>query len=462
MGNRSTGRVGRGTRTGAASDLPGNAGPAAPSPRASKRWPSAPTQTKPSPAWAIADHGLFAAANFIVHVLLARHLRVESYAGFATLFAVVLAVGLLTRALLIEPMLVFGGLRYGRRRRSYIGLVTLQQLALGVLSALVLGGGSVVLIRSGAQTMGHALAGAAVLQYTFSLLMLLRYASYLARRPYIGAAAGAAYLLIVSAAVVMLIHLRWLTLTTALVALVAATLFASALALYLINPELPDLLHGRRLGAVMRRHIRFGRWALAAAAFRFLPTEGYVLLLPLVAALPDVAGLRAVRTLIAPLLLISTALGSLLTPQLANLRGRTGFGGLLWRFTMLALLPFGLAWLFLAWRPDLVLRLMYGPHFSQYADVLWMAGLIPLLAVAHNMAGTGIRALERPDLELWCTLIGASISLPIGLGLTTLEPVGRAILGMVVFHAACTLGLVVALKRCTPSAALPALVQRPI
>ncbi|MFW6060192.1 MAG: lipopolysaccharide biosynthesis protein [Phycisphaeraceae bacterium] len=399
------------------------------------------------PGWALADHGIFAAAGFVAHVLLARHLAIEAYAGFAMAFSAVVGFGLLTRAMLSEPMLIFGGRRYRRRQRAYIGLVVLLQLPVGLGGAVVMLAVGWVCMLLGYGVVGAALAGGVMLQYSFSLLMLMRRAGYLRRRPWIGALAGGVYLAATVAGLALLLATARVTLLGGLAVVSAATLAGGLCGLALVRPGVGFVVQRRRIGCIVRRHVRYGWWALGASACRYVPREGYVLLLPMVGTLAEVAGLRAVRNVIAPAMLVSAALSSLLTPRLARLHGQAAFFGTLRRATVAGALPLGAVWFAMACFPETVLRLAYGDRFAAYGQVLWLAGLIPLAALVQTMAGTALRAMERPDVDWWCTLTAVVVSLPVGLGVTVLEPVGRALVGMLVYYVVFTFCAMVWLKR---------------
>lgn len=403
------------------------------------------------PGAALMDHALFALANLVVHLLLARHLAVGDYAGFAVAFSAVLGLGLLTRALLNEPMLVFGGRRYRRRQRAYVGLVLLMQLPLGALGGLVLFAAGRALEALGQVNIGLALVGSVLFQYTFSLLILSRRVGYLTHRPWIATLVSGAYLAATVLGFALLHFTDRLSLGSALAVLTLSSCLGALAGLLIVRPRWGLIAQRRRIVCIVRRHLRYGRWALGAGFCRYVPREAYVLLLPLLAALVDVAGLRAVRNLIAPLLMLSAALSSLLTPRLAQLRGQRAFYPTLRRATGLTMLPLLGAGLVLACFPEMILRLAYGDRFAGYADSLWLAALIPLAALWQATTGAALRARERPDVDLGCTLLGAVISLPIGLGWSALEPVPRALLGMLIYHAVSALSAMVWLRRAVRS-----------
>src|SRR4051812_19498262 len=80
-------------------------------------------------AWAhrgglsILDQGLFAGANFVLNILLARWLEPEAYGAFTLAYSVFLFIGAFYMALFMEPFLIYAaGERRGQFRR-YLGFV---------------------------------------------------------------------------------------------------------------------------------------------------------------------------------------------------------------------------------------------------------------------------------------------------------------------------------------------------
>ncbi|MGH7626911.1 MAG: hypothetical protein ACREOJ_16545, partial [Gemmatimonadaceae bacterium] len=100
--------------------------------------------------WAITDQGLFAVSNFAMNILLARWLTPTEYGAFAIAYSVFLLFGTLHTALLTEPMLIFGSVKYEADFAAYMRVLLrghwLISGAGGVLLAIT--GGIVWLVGS--------------------------------------------------------------------------------------------------------------------------------------------------------------------------------------------------------------------------------------------------------------------------------------------------------------------------
>src|SRR5882672_2568874 len=88
--------------------------------------------------WAIADQGLFALANVLFNVLLARWLAPAEYGAFAVAYSAFLFIGAFHAALLIEPMLVFGPGRYASRLARYLSVLIRGNYVLMIPGSLLL------------------------------------------------------------------------------------------------------------------------------------------------------------------------------------------------------------------------------------------------------------------------------------------------------------------------------------
>ena len=109
-------------------------------------------------SWAIFDKGLFAGANFVLNVLLARLISPADYGVFSVSYALLLLAGTVHTAFLTEPMLVFGPGRYRDWFRPYLSsLVNWHWRLTGLFAAVFLLAGAVFLISNSDSTMGWAM-----------------------------------------------------------------------------------------------------------------------------------------------------------------------------------------------------------------------------------------------------------------------------------------------------------------
>ena len=132
---------------------------------------------------AILDQGLFAGANFVVNILLARWLTPEDYGAFALAYSIFLLFAAFHTAILTEPMMVFGAGRYAGKFDRYLGILLRGHFALMVPASLVLAGVALLLGRLYSPSVEHAFLGLAVAAGFILLLWLLRKVFHVTSQP---------------------------------------------------------------------------------------------------------------------------------------------------------------------------------------------------------------------------------------------------------------------------------------
>src|SRR5712691_9166738 len=173
-------------------------------------------------AWAVMDQGLFALANVLLNLLLARWLTPAEYGGFAVAYSLFLFVGALHTSLLTEPMLIFGAGKYARETRTYLRTLTRGHWVLTVVGSLLLitAGSALLFADAGSLALAIFSLGLAT---PFSLLMwFARRAAYLRFQPRSAAAASALYLALLLAGLFALAGLHVVSIFSATIAVGAA------------------------------------------------------------------------------------------------------------------------------------------------------------------------------------------------------------------------------------------------
>ena len=113
--------------------------------------------------WSVLDQGLFAGANFVVNILLARWLSPEAYGSFAIAFSAFLLAGTLHGGWFVEPMLVFGAGKFESRFPAYVRMLLREHGRFSLLAGLALGiiGGVFLLTGNDLlSVLGHGQSGA--------------------------------------------------------------------------------------------------------------------------------------------------------------------------------------------------------------------------------------------------------------------------------------------------------------
>lgn len=440
---------------------PGTAAAFPHSPPADTRAPAAPGRSEQSGAspglaaswigggaWAVLDQALFGLSNFGLNVMLARLLSPSDYGAFAAAFSVFLVLSVGHTAVVLQPLLVFGNSTYAARQQGYIrALLHGHWIVAAIGSAMLL----VVAGVSSQVAPGTLPATLFVLALAcpFVLLQwLMRRICYMQMTPRRAAEAGLLYCAILFCGASGLWRSGLLRPSSVLLLMAAGSLLS---ALY-IRTRLRASGPGRlvRLREVAADHLRFGRWTASTLAVETLGQNVYILALPLVGGLESAGVLKALLNLEMPLLQAFSALSVLLVAPLVQMRASPRFMRVLSTGALL-FAAVGLAyWLVLGLNGQRALGWLYGSDYAAHAPVLWIVGLLPVIAGASGVVGAGLHALGRPDVVFRAALLGSSVGLSLAAFLLVLSPVAGAASGLVLSPALMTLLL---LRRIRPAAA---------
>lgn len=369
-------------------------------------------------AFAVGDQALFAGTNFLVSVVLARHLDPAGYGSFALAHAVFWLLGAGYVAVLPEPMIVFGPGRLRASFRTYLARVIEAHVVLTIPLALLTALLGLLLGRLWSPPVGQALLGLAAAIPLLLLAFLGRAANYARMRPGGSILGSALYCAIVLLCLRVLQIYGWLTPGTAFLALGAGGGVAGAVTLALVRPKWSaDRI---LLPTLAGQHWSYGRWALATAVATWIPLNVYFLALPSWSGLAGGAGLKAVMNLAQPALHTLMALSNLLVPSLVQrnqVGGRSAVAAAGWRFlaALVAMTVCYLAAVLLS--REWLLDLLYGGKYREFVPALTWIVLVPVPASVTVVIGSMLRSTERPDLVFRSSSVAAAFTLTAGLGL---------------------------------------------
>jgi O-antigen/teichoic acid export membrane protein len=383
-------------------------------------------------AWAIADQGLFALANVLLNVLLARWLTPVEYGAFAVGYSLFLFIGAFHTALLTEPLLVFGPGKYADRPRSYLSLLLRGHWILTAVGSLLLIIAGLVLRYNGSRPLSQALLGLA-LATPFSLLMWFsRRAAYVRFQPRLATIASAGYLVLLLAGLIGLAGFHLVSIFSAMLTLSLAGAISGLWLMKSIHRTLPDEESMTPM-PVVTDHWRYGRWASATSVLMWVPLNLFFVVLSVLVNFEATGAFKALSNLVLPLLQANAALGSLLLPAMAlRARNHEQFKKLL--RTSLVLFAAGACTYSLligAFGGELV-HLIYGGRYDSQANLLRLLLLIPLLDGAMVVLSNALRSLERPDRVFWAQLAVVLFLLTAGVEATRLSGLWGATAGLVV------------------------------
>ena len=384
-------------------------------------------------SWAVADQGVFALANVLLNVLLARWLAPAEYGAFAVAYSCFLFIGAFHTALLTEPLLVFGAGKYADQPRQYLSTLLRGHWGLTGIGSLLLIVVAIALRLYGFGLLARALFGLSLVTPFFLLMWFGRRAAYLRFQPRLATIASGAYLVLTLIGLCALAGLHVLSIFSAMATLSIASAATGLWLLRSVLRAIPDEEKTAPLMPVVADHWRYGRWAFATALLMWVPLNFFFVVLSLLVNFEASAALKAISNLVLPLLQTNAALSSLLLPAMvARARNREQFKKLL-RLS-LALSATGAVFysVVVGLFSNVLVHLLYGGRYDSQTNLLQPLLLIPILDGAMIVFASALRSLERPDRVFWAQLAVAFFVLTVGVVATQLSGL-RGATGAIVF-----------------------------
>jgi O-antigen/teichoic acid export membrane protein len=259
--------------------------------------------------------------------------------------------------------------------------------------------------------LGSAIAGPFIL---FS--WLVRRACLARLQPRWAALGGGLYVLFLLAGGVVLWTAGVLTPLSAFMLQGAAGLTSAMWTLRRLQPSLERTDGaGVTRDEVLRDHWRYGRWAIASSGLSWVPGNLYYVLLPAFAGLEATAGLKALSTLVLPILHLNAALSTMLLPALsAAARQQSNFTQLVTR-SLVVLTGGSLLYgaLVTVFRVPII-EWLYRGAYTDSAALMPTVALLPVMAACIAVLGSALRALDRPHLVFWTYVASTTATVTFG------------------------------------------------
>jgi O-antigen/teichoic acid export membrane protein len=382
--------------------------------------------------FAIADQGLISGSNFLLGVFFARWLVPEDYGAYSLAFSIFLLLSIIYQAVLLEPMMVFGGAAEVASLRGYIKALTRIHV---ILVALMFGGlalsTAIAHQVDPASRLPRALLGASLAGPCVLLSWLYRRAFYL-ELSVVKAAFGALFYCVVLLCGALALHaIGLMSPFIAFAVMAAAALVTAAVLYYQLERTLPP-------GAVTvtfaretwRKHWRYGRWAIASSVAGWVPAYVYYPLLGSFSGMAQAGELRALMNFVQPLAQFYAALSPLFLPYAARQRKRDphrGPGTVARNGTLLFMAVTVAYWFVILLFRTQLFHLLYGGKYSSGISITPIIALGSVLWSGTIGASIVLRAMELPDTIFLAYLAASLVSVVVGVPLTSMYGVAGAV-----------------------------------
>lgn len=404
-------------------------------------WLRSPLLAIPAPArlmpvaYSVVDQALVVGAGFLVNIALARTQTKEEYGLFTLLYSIFMFLSSLHNAAILEPCTVYGSGRYGDRFPEYLRLMVRSNALMGLLltGTLLLSG--LLLLNKVPQFAPRALWGLALTVGVILSGAFLRRVFYLQRQADLAAKTSLVFFITVVCGVLLMLRTHRLDgfsafLILALGWIAGGASFGRKLAIG--NPR-QDFLELEP--DYWREHWKYARWVLATAfAFQFL-NQGYYWIVAGFLSVKEVAELRAIYLIVAPVDQFLISLSYLFLPALAAHHAEKRMGGFLslWK-------QYGLGVVCVTATFALVVRVfgkqvmhaIYAGKFDGESTLLFTLAFLPLLMGIGNTMNDALKAVEKPKFVFFAYLCVGAATLVGGIPLVMHLGLRGAVYGMLI------------------------------
>jgi O-antigen/teichoic acid export membrane protein len=195
-----------------------------------------------------------------------------------------------------------------------------------------------------------------------------------------------------------------------------------------------------------REHWKYSKWVLATAFIFQLTHQGYYWLVGGFLSVSEVANLRAMYLLVAPVEQVFIALSYVIVPALsAHYAGkRMGNFFALWKRYSLATVGvsalYSLAMLIVG-KP--LVHVLYAGKYDGLAPYLFMLTLVPLVMWIGSSMGHALNAAERPRFVFWAYVSSGAATFLLGIPLVIHLGLWGAVYGMLLSGTTYTVALAI-------------------
>lgn len=395
-------------------------------------------------AYSIADQALAVGATFFANVMLARAQTKEEYGMFALSYSLYTFLTGLHNSAILEPCTVYGSGRYRNRFSEYLRLMIRTNAFVGLLLTILVLVVCLVLYWVAPHYVSRALLG---LGLTVGVLLsgsFLRRVFYLQRQPALAAQASLVCFVTVACALWFVAKAHLLSGLSVFLVL-ALGWIAAGLGLgrkLAVGNSVPSFLESEP--GYWREHWKYSKWVLSTALVFQLTTQGYYWIVAGFVSVKDVAGLRAMQMLIAPMDQVFIAISFLVLPALAARYASNKMENFLAfskRYTLGVVTTTSLFALAVRTVGKSVMHWLYNGKFDDLVPLLYVLAFLPLTMGIGNVAASALNAAEKPKLVFYAYLCSGAATLVGGIPLVIHFGLMGAVYGLLLSASVYTVAL---------------------
>jgi O-antigen/teichoic acid export membrane protein len=392
-------------------------------------------------AYSFADQALAVGGGFLVNVALARTQTKEEYGMFALSYSVFIFLSALHNSAIVEPYTVYGSGRYQNRFSEYLRLMVRVNALVGFLLTMLVLLVCLGLYWAAPQLVSPALLGLGVTVGVLLSGIFMRRVFYLQRKAAFAAQASLISFVTVAGALWFVAKAHLLNgfsvfLILALGWIAAGLGLRKKLALGHPAQSFLDSEPG-----YWSEHWKYSKWVLSTAFVFQLTTQGYYWIVAGFLSVKQVAELRVMQMLVAPIDQVFIALSFLVIPALAARYASNRLGSFLSFSKRYGLAVVSATALFalavrLTGRP--VMYWLYAGKFDDLAPTLYILALLPLIMGIGNVMSNALNAAEKPKLVFYAYVCSGAATLLGGIPLVIHFGLRGAVFGLLLSAASYT------------------------
>lgn len=361
------------------------------------------------------DQASYSVANFTISLLLARWLSPRDYGSYVLAFAALMFIGGFQNALVLEPLSVFGAVRYRACFRRYLSVLARYQTAVALvvgLTFVAVAAAFPSLLPSDLIRNTHGLA----------IAMPAVFLAWLVRRAfYVGAAPREALITTLVQSGCALVGLTGLVrfgrlsgFSALLVVGVSALCGAFAGWARLPSMAVRSTTSALDTRQILIEHWRFGGWLALTNLAYWAAGQGFIIVIAALIDVAEVGAFNAMQNFVTPVAVMVNAIGVLILPSMATRYAQLGRRSLQQTIVRVSVLLAALT--LVGFVPILAFGsvLTDAAYGGRYGGYHWILGYLIVARTIGSISitiGMGLRVLEASHAVFIAYLSAAGFTL---------------------------------------------------